>query len=108
MGRFLELTSPTFNHTPNQNIVYWSPQKHIPTIPTPAKVFGNGQLPPGGVLQFPLNVVPGMVYTIEMSPDLKNWTTLETFTAQFRYWGIADLDATNYSTRFYRAYYGYP
>jgi uncharacterized membrane protein YeaQ/YmgE (transglycosylase-associated protein family) len=54
---------------------------------------------------FQLNLigVPGLVYLIEASTDLTNWTPTSTITNLSRTTPFTDPELTNYSGRFYRA-----
>lgn len=50
--------------------------------------------------------IPGLIYSIEASIDLENWTVIGTGTAGFKgVFTFDDLNATNFPVRFYRTIY---
>lgn len=59
--------------------------------------------PPGGSFTLVVEGVPGVIYQIDASTNLVNWTTLTNLTSTGGFIVFTDLSATNFPGRFYRA-----
>lgn len=58
---------------------------------------------PHGPFQFQVRLTPGCNYEIQTSPDMKNWHSIASGTAQTETVEHLDSDASKFSFRFYRA-----
>jgi hypothetical protein len=61
---------------------------------------------PHGPFQFQISVTNGCTYDIQSSPDIKNWTSIASGTAQSDSIDYVDSEASKFSFRFYRALCG--
>jgi hypothetical protein len=61
---------------------------------------------PHGAFQFQVQVTNGCGYDIQSSPDIRNWTSLASGTAQTDSVDYIDSEASKFSFRFYRALCG--
>jgi sugar lactone lactonase YvrE len=70
-----------------------------PTVIPAASGSGGGTAP---TIQFAVQAVTGATYTIQVSTDLVNWTTIATYTAPFTF---TASDLGSYAGQFYRVLY---
>lgn len=69
-------------------------------------VLGAAKRFPHGPFQFQTRVTNGSSYNLEASPDMHNWTSLDSGTARSATVEYLDSDAAKFSLRFYRAMCG--
>lgn len=87
------------DHT-NLNLTYIQEMAVLATQTVSLSAIG---LPANGAFQFQVSGVAGESYVAQASTELTNWVALQTNKLSSNIWTFADLQATNFSRRFYRA-----